>query len=151
MVAVPVSARWLTGLGIVAFLLPVIPLRAGYGPAGVYFYLPVLLCVAACAVPSFFRRRDRFRVACAAAGMAVAAVSAPPGVVGLWFALALPGWGPLLYLAFLALPLTAIAALIAGFQRAEGRASGRRAVVVAWTTAAVTVIGWGCLAALALD
>ncbi|MFJ7907702.1 hypothetical protein [Kitasatospora sp. NPDC096204] len=146
----PVSARWLTGLGIVAFLLPMPAMAAGRGTSAPVFYLPALLCVAVCAVPSFFRRRDRFRIACAAAGMTVAAVSAPPGVLGLLFAVAVPGWGWLLYLAFLALPVTAIAALIAGFQRAKGRESGQRAVTVAWAATAITVTGWGYLAGLAM-
>ncbi|MGW3229550.1 hypothetical protein [Kitasatospora sp. NPDC001095] len=144
------SARWLTALGIVAFLLPVIAMTAGRGTSALVFYLPALLCVAVCAVPSFFRRRDRFRIACAAAGMTVAAVSAPPGVLGLWFAVFAPGWARLLYLAFLALPVTAIAALIAGFQRAKGRGSGRRAVAVAWAATAITVAGWGYIGGRAM-
>ncbi|MFG2904457.1 hypothetical protein ACGF13_05255 [Kitasatospora sp. NPDC048286] len=143
------SARWLTGLGIVAFLLPMLAMAASRRMSAPAFYLPALLCVAVCAVPSFFRRRDRFRIACAAAGMTVAAVSAPPGVLGLLFAVFAPGWGWLLYLAFLALPVTAIAALIAGFQRAKGRDSGRRAVAVAWAATAITVTGWGYIGGLA--
>ncbi|MFE6052170.1 hypothetical protein ACFQ6N_15555 [Kitasatospora sp. NPDC056446] len=141
MVAVPVSARWLSGLGVGAFLLPVVAVADGFGTAGVFLYAAGLVCAVACAVPTFFRRRDHFRVACAAAGMAVAAVSVPSGLVGVMFALAVDGW--LFYLAFLLLPVTAVAGLVAGFQRARGRECGRRAVVVAWLCAAVTVTGWG--------
>ncbi|MEU9043762.1 MULTISPECIES: hypothetical protein [unclassified Kitasatospora] len=143
MVAVPVSARWLSGLGIVAFLLPLVPVLAGFGPAGAFLYAVGLLCAAGCAVPLFFRDPKRFRVACAAAGMGVAAVSVPLALAGLLIALAIAGWTP--YLAFLALPITAIAGLIAGFQRARGRECGRGAAVVAWACAAITVIGWVCV------
>ncbi|MER7769995.1 hypothetical protein [Kitasatospora sp. NPDC096140] len=134
------SARVLSGLGGVVFLLPVVAVVDGFGTAGAFLYAAGLLCVAACAVPPFFGGRKHFRVACAAAGMAVAAVSVPCGLVGVLFALAVDGWP--LYLAFLALPVTAIAGLIAGFQRARGRECGRRAAVVARVCAAVTATGW---------
>ncbi|MBV2153468.1 hypothetical protein [Kitasatospora sp. SUK 42] len=143
MVAVPVSARWLSGMGVVVFLVPVVAMAVVIGPRGTVLYVCGLLCAAACAVPAFFRYRNRFRVACAASGMGIAAVSVPPGLVGI-VALILDGtW--ILYLAFLALPTTAIAGLIAGFQRARGRECGRRAAVVAWLLVAVTVIGWAYL------
>ncbi|MET8541707.1 hypothetical protein ABZW03_13795 [Kitasatospora sp. NPDC004799] len=148
MVAVPMSARWLSGLGVVAFLLSVIPLVAGLGPVGVFLPGLGLLCVAACAVPPFFRRRDHFRVACAAAGMTVAAVSVPVGLFGILAVLLAHGW--LLYLAFAALPATAIAGLVAGFQRAKGLRFGGPAVVVAWLFAVLTVLGWGYVTVEAL-
>ncbi|GAB7186502.1 hypothetical protein ATKI12_6333 [Kitasatospora sp. Ki12] len=147
--AVPVSARWLSGLGCVAFLLPVVAVADGFGTAGVFLYAAGLLCVVACAVPPFFRDPKRFRVACAAAGMGVAAVSIPSGLVGLLFAVTIEAWP--LYLAFLALPATAIAGLIAAFQRARGRSRGRRAAVVAWGCAAATAAGWSAVTLWALS
>ncbi|MFJ8628098.1 hypothetical protein ACIRD3_35410 [Kitasatospora sp. NPDC093550] len=143
------SARWLSGLGGAAFLLPVVAVLDGYGAAGVSLYAAGLLCAAACAVPPFFRSRKHFRVACAAAGMGVAAVSVPCALVGVLFLLLTGAWP--LYLAFLALPITAVAGLIAGFQRARGPECGRRAAVVAWVCAAVTVIGWGVVSLWALS
>ncbi|GHF41081.1 hypothetical protein GCM10018790_18390 [Kitasatospora xanthocidica] len=146
--AVPVSARWLSGLGVVAFLLPVVAVADELGTAAVFLYAAGLLCVVACAVPPFFRDPKRFRVACAAAGMGVAAASIPAGLVGILFAVAIEGWP--LYLAFLALPSTAIAGLIAAFQRARGRECGQAAAGVAWACAAITVIGWAYITAEAL-
>ncbi|MBD0672127.1 hypothetical protein [Streptomyces sp. CBMA156] len=153
MVAVPVSARWMSGLGVGAFLLPLVSVVAGSGQGVVSAFglLCVLLGVMPCAVPPFFRRRDHFRVACAAAGMTVAAVSLPTGLFGVMAALFVGGWlSYLTLLALLALPATAIAGLIAGFQRARGGECGRRAAVVAWVFTAVTVIGWTYLAVRAL-
>ncbi|MFF7989733.1 hypothetical protein ACFZDG_08090 [Kitasatospora xanthocidica] len=147
--AVPLSARWLSGLGGVAFLLPVIAITDGFGTAGVFLYAAGLLCVVACAVPPFFRDPKRFRVACAAAGMVVAAASIPSGLVGILFAVAIESRP--LYLAFLALPVTAIAGLIAAFQRARGRDCGRRAAVVAWLCAAATAVGWSAVSLWALS
>ncbi|MFJ6616586.1 hypothetical protein ACIQOW_03250 [Kitasatospora sp. NPDC091335] len=153
MVAVPVSARWMSGLGVGAFLLPLIPVAAGSGQGvlSAFGLLCVMLCVVPCAVPPFFRRRDHFRVACAAAGMTLATVSVPTGLFGVMVALLVGGWlSYLALLTLLALPATAIAGLIAGFQRARGGECGRRAAVVAWVFTAVTVIGWTYLAVRAL-
>ncbi|MEU8922645.1 hypothetical protein AB0D10_17170 [Kitasatospora sp. NPDC048545] len=143
MTEVPVSARWLSGLGGVAFLLPVAAVVDEFGTAGAVLYVPGLLCAVACAVPAFFRSRERFRTACAAAGMAVAAVSIPAGLIGVLYGLAIGRWT--LYLAFLALPVAAVAGLVAGFRRARGRGCGRWAAMVARACAAVTVIGWGAV------
>ncbi|MBO1415257.1 hypothetical protein [Streptomyces sp. FH025] len=148
MVVVPVSARWLSGMGIVVFLVPVVSMVAALGPDGAAVYVFGLVCAVACAVPAFFRHRNRFRVACAAAGMGIAAISVPLGLVGILFLVLDQAW--IFYLAFLSLPTAAIAGLIAGFQRARGQECGRRAAVVAWVLAAVTVIGWGFITVHAL-
>ncbi|MFI2610136.1 hypothetical protein [Kitasatospora sp. NPDC018619] len=144
----PVSARWLSGTGLLAFLLPVVPIRQVHGAADVFLYGLGLSCAVACAVPPFFARRDRFRVACAAAGMAVAAVSVPTALFGIMAALVVDGW--LLFLAFLALPVTALAGLVAGFQRAKGREFGRPAAVIAWTSGGIALVGWAALTAIAV-
>ncbi|WP_316520632.1 hypothetical protein [Kitasatospora brasiliensis] len=136
----PWSARWLSGLGAVAFLLPVWCIGLGYGPGGVELYIFGLFCAAACAVPPFFSEARQLRIACTVGGVIVVVVSAPFAFVGLIFAMWIyHGVG---YLAFLALPVTAVAGLTAGFQRAKGPRAGRGAAGFAWVCAAVTIGGW---------
>ncbi|MFJ9440847.1 hypothetical protein ACIRRH_03120 [Kitasatospora sp. NPDC101235] len=140
MVRVPVSARWLSGLGAAAFLLPVWCIAQGYGLGGVELYVFGLGCAAACAVPPFFSDSKRLRIACTVGGVVVVLVSTPFAFVGMLFLMWLyHGVG---YLAFLALPVTAVAGLVAGFQRANGPQFGRRAAGFAWACAAITTAGW---------
>ncbi|MFE4976605.1 hypothetical protein ACFRAR_31450 [Kitasatospora sp. NPDC056651] len=140
MVTVPLSARWLSGVGALAFLLPVWGIHRGYGPGGVMMYVFGLACAVACAVPPFFSDEKRLRIACTAGGAVVVVVSAPFVFVGALFARFL--YYGTLYLAFLALPVTAVAGLVAGFQRAKGRECGRGPARFAWACAALTVTGW---------
>ncbi|MFE4360314.1 MULTISPECIES: hypothetical protein [Streptomycetaceae] len=140
MAAVPVSARWLSGVGAVAFLLPAWSIHRGYGPGGLVLYVFGLGCAVVCAVPPFFSDEKRLRVACTAGGAVVTVVSAPFVFVGALFARFL--YYGTLYLAFLALPVTAVAGLVAGFQRAKGRDRGRGPARFAWACAALTLTGW---------
>ncbi|MFE4520397.1 hypothetical protein ACFRMQ_40335 [Kitasatospora sp. NPDC056783] len=140
MVTVPVSARWLSGVGAVAFLLPVWSIHRGFGQGGVELYVFGLGCAVVCAVPPFFSSEKRLRIACAAGGVVVVVVSAPFVFAGAIFV----GWlyYGTVYLAFLALPVTAVAGLVAGFQRAKGRECGRGPARFAWVCAAVAPAGW---------
>ncbi|MFD4654467.1 hypothetical protein ACFWP2_02435 [Kitasatospora sp. NPDC058444] len=144
----PVSARWLSGLGAGAFLLPTSLLVMGYGTVGALLVLPALLCTVACFVPPFFSDPKRLRVACTVAGVVVALVSAPFAFLGMIFAI--PFWYGTVYLAFLALPVTAIAGLSAGFQRARGRERGRATARFAWAAGAFALVGWMALAGVAI-
>ncbi|WP_188309796.1 hypothetical protein [Streptomyces sp. CBMA123] len=145
MTVVPASARWLAGAASAVFLVPLLPLAGAYG-VGLRLFLAAvgLLTAAACAVPVFYRRRDRFRVACAAAGFTVAAVWLPFLVIGLLAVLSLGGWA--WFLAFLFMPVAAITALIAAFQRARGPECGRAAVALGWIAATASAVGWFPLA-----
>ncbi|MFF2749141.1 hypothetical protein ACFVVA_26810 [Kitasatospora sp. NPDC058048] len=145
----PVSARWLSGLGIGAFLLPVILAVAGYGPVGAILSAPGLVCVVACAVPPFFSDPKRLRVACTAAGVVVALVSAPFAFLGMISVV--PIWYGAVYLSCLAMPVAAIAGLTAGFQRAGGRERGRPAAGFAWAAGAAVPVGWAVLTGFALS
>ncbi|MEU1288140.1 hypothetical protein [Kitasatospora sp. NPDC005856] len=144
----PVSARWLSGLGAGAFLLPTSLLAMGYGTGGMLLLLPALLCLVVCFVPPFFSDPKRLRVACTVAGVVVALVSAPFAFLGMIFAV--PFWYGTVYLAFLALPVTAIAGLSAGFQRARGREWGRPAARFAWAAGGTALVGWVALAGIAV-
>ncbi|MFI9160736.1 hypothetical protein [Kitasatospora aureofaciens] len=89
-----------------------------------------LLTAVVCTVPVFCRCEDRFRVACAAAGFTVVAVWVPPLIIGFLAVLPLCGW--VWCLAYLFMPVAAVATLIAAFQRARGPECGRMAVAVGW-------------------
>lgn len=145
MAVVPASARWLAGVASVVFLAPQVLIAPTYGVSLRLFLSAVgLLTGAACAVPVFYRRQDRFRVACAAAGFTVAGVWVPLLILGLLAVLLLGGWA--WFLAFLFMPVAAISALIAAFQRARGPERGRAAVALGWVAAGVSVAGWFVLA-----
>ncbi|MER7846582.1 hypothetical protein ABTZ03_21785 [Kitasatospora sp. NPDC096077] len=145
MAGIPASARWLAGAASAVFLVPFILTALTRGVSGQLYLCAIgLLTGAFCTVPVFYRRRDRFRVACAAAGFSVAAVWVPVLVIGLLAALGLGAWD--WFLGYLALPLAAIAALIGAFQRAYGPDSGRSAVAVGWAAAAVSAACWFPLA-----
>ncbi|MFE3501331.1 hypothetical protein [Kitasatospora sp. NPDC059160] len=144
MAVVPTSARWLAGVASAVPLVPLVLIAPTCG-AGLRLFLSAvgLLSGAVCAVPVFYRRQDRFRVACAAAGFTVAAVWVPLLIIGLLAALALGGWA--WFLAFLLMPVAAISVLIAAFQRARGLEHGRAAVALGGLAAAVSVAGWFAL------
>ncbi|MER7669570.1 hypothetical protein ABTY61_14015 [Kitasatospora sp. NPDC096128] len=141
MAVVPASARWLAGAASAVFLVPQVLIAPTYGVSLRLFLAAVgLLTGAVCAVPVLYRRQDRFRVACAAAGFTVAGVWVPLLILGLLAVLSLGGWA--WFLAFLFMPVTAISTLIAAFQRARGPEHGRAAVALGWVAAAVSVAGW---------
>ncbi|MGW2375156.1 MULTISPECIES: hypothetical protein [Kitasatospora] len=145
MAVVPASARWLAGVACAVFVVPLVLVAATYGVSLLLFLCVVgLLTAAVCAVPVFYRRQDRFRVACAAAGFTVAGVWLPLLVLALLTVLSLGGWAS--YLTYLLTPVAAITALIAAFQRARGTDRGRVAVVLAWSAAAASMAGWILLA-----
>ncbi|MFG2843729.1 hypothetical protein ACGF12_11225 [Kitasatospora sp. NPDC048296] len=124
------------------FVVPLVLLAVTRDGVGLQLFLCAvgLLTAAICAVPVFCRRQDRFRVACAAAGFTVAGVWVPLLILGLLAVLGLGGW--VWYLAFLFMPVAAIAALIAAFQRARGPECGRVAVALGWSAAAASVACW---------
>ncbi|MFJ7246144.1 hypothetical protein ACIQWA_16015 [Kitasatospora sp. NPDC098652] len=145
MAVVPASARWSAGMASAVFLVPLILIAPTY-EVGLWLFLAAvgLLTAAVCSVPSFYRRQDRFRVACAAAGFTVAGVWLPLLILGLLAVLSLGGWP--WFLAFLFMPVAAISALIAAFQRARGPEHGRAAVALGRVAAVVSVAGWFVLA-----
>ncbi|WP_218202439.1 hypothetical protein [Kitasatospora aureofaciens] len=137
----PASARWLAGVAVAVFLLPLAVMVGTFGVAWPYFQdLVGLVCPAACAVPVFYRERNPFRVACAAAGAVVAAVWVPLALIAIWPVLALGCWSWFLLCLFL--PIAAITALIAAFQRARGAECGRVAAALGWAVGALSVICW---------
>ncbi|MFD9690564.1 hypothetical protein ACFWXO_32940, partial [Kitasatospora sp. NPDC059088] len=104
-------------------LVPLVLIAPTCG-AGLRLFLSAvgLLSGAVCAVPVFYRRQDRFRVACAAAGFTVAAVWVPLLIIGLLAALALGGWA--WFLAFLLMPVAGGARRV--WRRQPARGGGGR-------------------------
>ncbi|MGW3039376.1 hypothetical protein ACWC9T_04835 [Kitasatospora sp. NPDC001159] len=141
MTVVPASARWLAGVAVAVFLPPLVLIGPVFGIGWPYVHHSVgLVSAVACAVPACLRRRDRFRVACAAAGFAVAAVWVPLTVLAFFAVLVFGGWA--WFLTCLSVPVAAITAMIAAFQRARGPECGRTAAVLGWSAAAVSAAGW---------
>ncbi|MET8625514.1 hypothetical protein ABZW30_17500 [Kitasatospora sp. NPDC004669] len=127
------------------FVPPLVLIGSVFGIGWPYVhYLVGLVSAVACAVPVCFRRRDRFRVGCAAAGFTVAAVWVPLTILAFFPVLVFGGWA--WFLACLSVPVAAITALIAAFQRARGPECGRTAAALGWSAAAVSVAGWFLLA-----
>ncbi|MFH8382629.1 hypothetical protein ACH4E7_17015 [Kitasatospora sp. NPDC018058] len=141
----PASARWLAGVAVAVFVPPLVLIGSVFGIGWPYVHhLVGLVSAAACAVPvavpACSRRRDHFRVACAAAGFTVAAVWVPLTVLAFFAVLVFGGWA--WFLTCLSVPVAAITALIAAFQRARGPECGRTAAVLGWSAAAASVAGW---------
>ncbi|MFI9360731.1 hypothetical protein ACIG5E_06675 [Kitasatospora sp. NPDC053057] len=149
MAVVPASARWLAGVACAVFVVPLVLIMVAYGVSARLFLLFLsmvgLLTAAVCTVPVFYRRQDRFRVACAAAGFTVAGVWVPLLILGVLAALDQGSWA--WCLAYLFMSVAAIAALIAAFQRACGPDCGRVAVALGWSAAVVSMACWFPLAA----
>ncbi|MEV7927565.1 MULTISPECIES: hypothetical protein [unclassified Kitasatospora] len=138
---VPTSARLLAALAAAVFLLP-LTLVVALGATWPYVpQLVGLLSAAVCAVPVFYRRRNPFRVACAAAGFTVAAVWVPLAILCALMVATFGGWAWLLFA--LLLPAAAITALIAAFQRARGAECGRVAVALGRAMGALSLLCWG--------
>ncbi|MFI6155496.1 hypothetical protein ACIBCA_22745 [Kitasatospora sp. NPDC051170] len=144
MPAVPASARLLAAAATAVFVLPLLLALARFGVAWPYLVPAVqLLSAAGCAAPICFRRRDHFRVACAAAGAIVASLWTPVLIVGGLILLFTDfRWA----IACFAMVAAAIAVLIAAFQRAKGAECGRPAVVVGWSAAALALTDWAYVA-----
>ncbi|MFF2143142.1 hypothetical protein [Kitasatospora sp. NPDC058190] len=142
MTVVPASARWSAGVAVAVCVVPSVLIAVTCRGVDLRLFLCAvgLLAAVVCAVPVFYRRQDRFRVACAAAGFTVAGVWVPLLILGLLAVLSLGGWA--WYLAYLFMPVSAIAALIAAFQRARGPECGRVAVAFGWSAAAASVACW---------
>ncbi|MFJ9691838.1 hypothetical protein [Kitasatospora sp. NPDC101183] len=141
----PTSARWSAAAAVAVFALPALLTALLLGLSWPYLAPVVeLLSAAACVAPLCFRRRDHFRVACAAAGAIVASVWLPTLLV---FTVLCLGIGDLLgLLARFAAVAASIAALIAAFQRAKGTEHGRPAAFVGWTASALALASWACAA-----
>ncbi|MFD8708715.1 hypothetical protein ACFV1W_40085 [Kitasatospora sp. NPDC059648] len=124
------------------FGVPLVLIAGAYGVSLRLVLLSAvgLLTAVVCTVPVCCRREDRFRVACAAAGFTVAAVWVPLLITGFLAVLPLDGW--FWYLAYLFMPVAAVATLIAAFQQARGPECGRTAVALGWLAAAASVAGW---------
>ncbi|MGA5816614.1 hypothetical protein ACPC54_01935 [Kitasatospora sp. NPDC094028] len=142
---VPTSARWLAGVAVAVFTVPLLLTLALSGVSWP-FVVPIieLLSAAGCAVPFCYRDRNRFRVACAAGGAIVASLWTPAMIFVVWVSVVLDDWG--WSVAHLALAGAAIAALIAAFQRARGVACGRTAAAVGWAAGALSLGAWACVA-----
>lgn len=140
---VPGSAKRLAALAVAVALLPLVVLTTAFDGMLTFLHLVGLLGGIACAVPLFFRKRDPFRVACAAAGAVVAVISVPMLILSLWAMAVFEDW-LVLPLSLLYLPVAAIPSLVAAFQRARGPECGRVTAVVARCT------GGASLAAVAL-
>ncbi|MGW1176099.1 hypothetical protein ACWD4P_20575 [Kitasatospora sp. NPDC002543] len=145
MVEVPVSARWLSGIGAAVFLLPLGIVVLGFSWSGLELYAVGLLLGGACAVPPFLSDPARHRRACAVAGIVITVVSAPFVFLGVVFLASI--WYGAVFLACFSLPAAAVAGLTAGFQRARGREHGRLAAGIAWASGATALVGWVTLTA----
>ncbi|MEV8322759.1 hypothetical protein [Kitasatospora sp. NPDC056731] len=146
MAVVPGSARVLAGLAAAVCLLPLVLAAVAFGLGGSFLFLHVIALVStvAAAVPVCYRERGPFRIACAAAGAVVAVASVPLLFVGIWFVIGFGAW--LMLAAFLFLPVAAIPALVAAFQRARGPEYGQTAAVLGWTVGVLSLLGWSLVA-----
>ncbi|MDH6704099.1 hypothetical protein P3T27_000800 [Kitasatospora sp. MAA19] len=140
MVVVPGSARWLAGLAASVCLLPLALAVVAFGLQGSILHVVALVGAVACAVPVCYRERGPFRVACAAAGTVVAVASVPLLFVSIWFVIGFGGW--FLLADFVFLPIAAIPALVAAFQRARGPEYGRGAAALGWFVGVLSLLGW---------